>query len=173
MTCTYTKGSDPTQRRAREIGRSKNFSADFTPPQKSYRAYHADLMARLEGEVGLMFLLHAILHFRADHQPLRTFWERYWNEDKRTPDDLRTEYDIDYNYWDRAWNMRNKAGRIIQGVEPWPRAFLPWKGMQELRYHHGRRTRPPWLDYEDDDDAFADDVRTAAWSRPKRKRKAA
>jgi len=120
---------------------------EVTTPQKdSYRVYHANLMARLEGDVGLLFLLHAILHFRWDHQPLRNFWECYWNEDKRTPDELRTDYELDCNYWDRVWNMRSKARRIIDGREPWPREFRQWKAMQELRYYHGRRARPPWLD---------------------------
>lgn len=117
------------------------------PRKDSYSDYLDRLFALLERDPGKLFLLSAILHFRWEHETPRTFWERYWNEDKRTPDDLRTDYDIDYNYWDRVWNMRGKARRVIQGLEPWPPEFLPWKGMQELLYYHGRRRkRPVWLD---------------------------
>ncbi|MBN8606227.1 MAG: hypothetical protein J0L81_04855 [Caulobacterales bacterium] len=105
--------------------------------EKSYRAYHDALMARLEGDVGLLFLLHAIHKFD-------------WRD---TPRDTGDAFDIDHDYWERHWHMREKARRMIQGVEPWPRDFLPWKQRRETLYYLGIGKRPPWLDSEHDDSA--------------------
>lgn len=137
--------------------------------EKSYRAYHDALMARLEGDVGLLFLLHAILHFRWDHQPLRNGWQRYWNEDKRASDaERQANPDFDHDYWDRTWNMREKARRVIEGREPWPRDFVPWKQRRETLYYLGIGKRPPWLDCDDDPTPFAARLRTRPAQRLKR-----
>lgn len=101
-----------------------------TPPKDSYRVYHADLMARLEGDPGKLFLLHAIAFFD-------------WGD---TPRETGDAFDIDHDYWERHWHMREKARRIIQGIDPWPTWALRWRAFQELRYYHGRRKRPAWLD---------------------------
>ncbi len=105
-----------------------------TPPTSSYRVYHADLIAQLEGDPGKLFLLHAIAFFD-------------WGD---TPRDTGDAPDIDHDYWERQWHMREKARRVIQGAEPWPRWAIRWKAFQELRYHHGRRKRPAWFDAPDD-----------------------
>lgn len=139
-----------------------------TPPKDSYRVYHADLIAQLEGDPGKLFLLHAIAHFRWDHETPRDHWESYWNVDKRAPDHDR-DHLWNHDYWDRVWNMRNKARRVIQGAEPWPRWALRWRAFQELRYYHGRRKRPAWLDAPDDDAPRGIQARLASARRARRK----
>lgn len=103
-----------------------------TASKNSYRVYHADLLAQLEGDPGKLFLLHAIAFFD-------------WGD---TPRDTGDAFDIDHDYWQRHWHMREKARRVIQGAEPWPAWARRWKAFQELRYyaHKGRRKRPAWLD---------------------------
>lgn len=111
-----------------------------TPQRNSYRVYHADLLAQLEGDPGKLFLLHAIAFFD-------------WGDEPRETGDAA---DIDHDYWERHWHMREKARRVIQGAEPFPTWARRWKAMQELRYYHGRRKRPAWLDGSRDSFALAD-----------------
>lgn len=124
-----------------------------TPPKNSYRVYHADLIAQLEGDPGKLFLLHAIAFFD-------------WGD---TPRDTGDAFDIDHEFWARHWNMREKARRVIQGAEPWPRWAVRWRAFQELRYHHGRRKRPAWLDAPDDDAPRGIQAQLASARRARRK----
>ncbi|GIK49265.1 MAG: hypothetical protein BroJett013_19620 [Alphaproteobacteria bacterium] len=149
--------------------------------RQTYGEYLDGLFAEMERRPSLLWLAHYLLYYGSrDRFP-------HFTERDATPPDLKAIEAAGYDWtWPRRqWLSRERARRIIEGREPWPRRLLGWKHFMELRYYHGSLAQVPgWLDSRNWPDPttppeytradLTADLLKAAWAHPKsKKRKAA
>jgi len=110
---------------------------------QTYGEYLDGLFAEMERRPSLLWLAHYLRYYGSrDRFP-------HYTERDATPPDLKGIEAAGYDWlWHRRqWLSRERARRIIEGVEPWPQRLLGWKHFTELRYYHGSLAQMPgWLD---------------------------